>query len=163
MNSNKILSFTTCVLAIVVLALGTSCGDELDIPDTPLTGKIGGQDWAYEFMSSYPYGQTPAGDFKHSLRFHSSEDLTNICATISTKPHLNVIMPVQVGTYSLPLPVNSETLVFDYGNGTKFQATSGFITILARDEFTGKIAGYIQAISDENNSVQGRFIANLCF
>lgn len=162
MKSNKIFSFLGRILVIVALIMGVSCGDEIDIPDIPLAGKIAGQDWEYEFMSSSQYGQTTGG-FKYTLRFHSSEDVTNNCATISTKPHLNVIMPVQVGSYSLPLVVNSETLVFDYGNGTKFQATSGYIEILARDEFTGKIAGYIQAISDENNSVEGRFIANLCF
>jgi hypothetical protein len=134
----------------------------LDIPNIPLTGKVAGQDWEYAFMSSNPFGQTTGG-FKHTLRFHSSEDLENNCATISTKPHLNVIMPVQVGSYSLPLPVNSETLVFDYGNGTKFQATTGYIEIFARDELTGRIVGYIEAYSDDNNSVKGRFDAILCF
>ena len=162
MNSNRFFLLTTRVIVVIALALGISCGDKLDIPDKPLAGKVAGQDWEYEFMSSSQYGQTTGG-FKYTLRFHSSEDVTNNCATISTKPHLSVIMPVQVGSYSLPLAVNSETLVFDYGNGTKFQATSGFIEIFARDEFTGKIAGYIQAISDENNSVEGQFIANLCF
>lgn len=148
------------MLLIAQLSMIMACRDDgLDIPNIPLEGKINGQDWTYSFTSSALYSGSPT---KYTFLLLSDEELnSDPCATVSsTKPHLRVVLPLQLGSYSLPMAQPIENLKFVYGNGTEFAATSGFIEILAFD--FRRMAGYIQAVSDENNIVEGKFIAELC-
>jgi hypothetical protein len=145
---------------MALLVSVTSCLDDgIDIPNTPLSGKINGQDWTYSFTSSALYSGSPT---KYTFFLFSEEELNNDpCAAVSsTKPHLRVILPLQIGSYPLGPQQGVENLRFVYGNGGEFSATSGSVEILAFD--FRRMAGYIQAIGDDNNTVEGRFTAELC-
>ena len=73
-----------------------------------------------------------------------------------------MILPFGSGSYSLPLPIFDESVKFVLGDGTVFQATSGIIEVFAISPDTQQLVGYLQADFDEDNSVQGRFIIDLC-
>jgi hypothetical protein len=153
----RFLSSLSLLAGLLVLA---SCNNELDIPDVPLAGKVAGEDWQFAFMSRTPY----SADKSTFYFFSTLESIADPCAVFSSsKPHLRVILPLAVGSYGVGASFNPENLKFVHGNGTELDATSGFIEIFAIDYQSRRIAGYIQALSDENNTVQGRFVAELCF
>jgi len=150
-------------LMIAQLSVIMSCQDDgIDIPNTPLSGTINGEEWVFSFARMQPYGVSPTNPnvYKYSFYFFSSLEINggSCGGGNSTKPHLQVVLPLQVGSY--PVSFGNENLKFVYGNGTTIDATSGSVEILAFD--AGRMAGYIQAIESEDNMVEGRFIAQLC-
>jgi len=151
------------IVAAVMCSIMSCRDDGIDLPDTQLFGEINGEEWVYEFsrMHQYGFSSTNPNSFRYTFYFFSSSEINSgSCAGGgSTKPHIQVVLPLQIGSYPV-LGFGAENLKFVYGNGTVFDATSGSIEILAFGN--NKMAGYIQALSDENNFIEGRFIAELC-
>lgn len=146
------------LLFLLTLSTLMSCfRDGVDVPDEPLAGKIGGQDWSYALSSNFFYGNG-----KYTFLFLSDEENSSeSCSVVnSTNPHIRVVLPYSVGSYSLPLPQPIENLKFVLGNGSELQATSGFIEVLAVDGL--RMSAYISAQVDDNNFVEGRIIVRLC-
>ena len=138
-----------------------SCkGDDVDLPDVPLAGKIGGIDWEYKMGNS----RLVSVDSKYRFLLLSTlEQGNDPCPIVSsTNPHIQMILPLESGSYTLPLPVLSESVMFVLGNGTVLTATAGFIEIIAVDFDSQQLAGYIQADFDDDNAVLGTFIVDFC-
>jgi hypothetical protein len=147
------------MLLLLALAGFTACGDdETDIPNEPLTGTVAGEPWNYKFGNATLF----TGDFKYRFLFLSDLEIGEDPCTIvnSTNPYIQVILPLQTGSYSLPLTPPQENLRFIYGDGTVLSAASGFIEVFAIDQ--ARIVGYIQAEIDDDNSVEGRFVVEIC-
>ncbi len=148
------------ILGLGGLSFSISCGDKIDIPNTPLAGKIDGQDWEFKFGNAYIFsgGQIP----EYTFRLLSTSELGNDpCPIVSTtKAHLKMVLPLGTGSYSIPFSDFNETVKFDYGNGTVLAATSGFVEIFAIDQ--NQLIGYIQAVLDDDNIVEGRFVIEIC-
>lgn len=148
-------------LALGVLYSLVSCGgDGVDIPKTPLEGFVEGQEWIFKFGNAYAYsgGTIP----KYTFRLLSTDELGNDpCPVVSTtNAHVRMVLPLGTGSYSIPFADFNETVKFDYGDGRVFSATSGFIEIFAVDQ--NQLVGYIQAVLDEDNIVEGRFFVEIC-
>lgn len=151
---------------ILLLAVGSfscllvSCGDDkIDVPDIPLAGKIAGADWEYKFGNASVF----LSDGSHKYLLLSTQEIgEEPCPIVSTsKPHLEMILPLAIASYSLPLFGNN-SVKFVFGNGTVLSATAGFIEIVAIDLDTQRLVGYISADFDEDNEVLGTFIVDLC-
>ena len=147
--------------AFLFISILISCkGDDIDVPDVPLAGKIGSTDWDYKFGNAYLFSSELKYKFLLLSTLESGEDPCPIIS--SSNPHLQMILPFAAGSYSLPLPLFDENVKFVLGDGTVFQATSGFIEVIAINPDTQQLVGYIQADFDEDNSVLGTFIVNFC-
>ena len=154
----KAINKTLLGLAIVGSGQFMSCGnDEIDIPDTPLSGTVGGEKW--DFKMGF-FRQFSATEFE--LRLFSEQELSNDpCSVVATSnPFLRVVIPSSGTSHQIPNQDPIRNFKFDLGNGTVLNATSGFIEIFAFDGF--RLFGYIQAISDDDNTVQGRFEIEPC-
>lgn len=150
---------------LLTTSLFTSCGDdELDIPDIPLAGRINGQEWEYQYGNNSPYSGSSGGTKYKLILLSTEETSSNPCGVLgSTRPYLSVVLPLAQGSYSLPILPDQENLKFVYGNGVELSAASGFIEILAVDlENQFRMAGYIQAILDDDNMVEGTFVLDIC-
>lgn len=147
--------------AFLFISILISCkGDDIDLPNDPLAGKIGGIDWDYKFGNGYPFSFD--GKFKFLL-LSTMESGQDPCPIVSSgNPHLQMVLPYGTGSYTIPLSIFDESVKFVLGDGTVFQATSGIIEVFAINPDTQQLVGYIQADFDEDNSVQGRFIVELC-
>ncbi len=150
------------ILALAGLSFSISCGDQIDIPKVPLEGKINGMDW-----SAADYGNTtlvqggPIPKFTYRLLSAEDPNSDSPCSGVSTTiPHVRMVLPLGTGSYSIPFPDFSESVKFDYGNGTVIHATSGIVEIFAMDQF--QIAGYIEAFDGDKDSVKGRFLIEIC-
>lgn len=156
------MHFGKTPLILILLMNGlllTSCGDDqLDIPETPLQGQFAGEAWNFKFGNGNLYST----DGKYRFLLFSDEEVGDDPCTLvgSTRPHLAVILPIQEGSYSLPITPQNENLKFIFGDGKTLSATSGFIEIFGIDN--ARLVGYMQAIVDEDNSLEGRFIIELC-
>ncbi len=161
MHLSKIIRSCFIIGGISFTILLSSCkADEIDLPDEPLAGKIDGQDWETKFGNAYIY----SSDLKYKYLLLSTAELGDDPCPIlsSSNPHLQMILPLGTGSYSLPLPVFSENVKFVLGDGTVLSATSGFIEVIAINPDTNELVGYLQADFDEDNEVMGTFIIELC-
>ena len=137
-----------------------SCGDDqIDVPDTPLAGKIAGSDWEYKFGSASVFSSD--GNYRYLL-LSTQEVGDDPCPIVSTsKPHLEMILPLAIESYSLPLFGNN-SVKFVFGNGTVLSASAGFLEIIAIDPDSRQILGYLKADFDDDNAVLGTFIVEIC-
>lgn len=148
-------SFT---FAVLTAGLFISCGDDkIDIPDTPLEGLVGGEQW--DFKMGF-FRQWSASEYEYRL-FSTQEQANDPCAVVSTSnPFIRVVVPSSGQSHQVTNADLRKNLKFDLGNGTVLNASSGFIEIFAFDGF--RLYGYLQAIFDEQNTVQGRFEIEPC-
>jgi len=155
----RLIRLFTFLGVVALSGILTSCGDdELDIPDEPLAGQVGGADWEFKLGG----GTLFSSDFKYRFLLLSDKETgDDPCSIVSTSnPHIRMIIPLSTGSYSLPLPVFSENVKFVLGDGTILSATSGFLEIVAIDN--RQLVGVLQASFDEDNEVLGTFIVDLC-
>jgi len=158
MHLNRFLRFANLLVAGFFFCLFISCGDDqIDVPDVPLAGKIDGVDWEYKFGNG-----TPTVDFKYKFLLLSTKELgDDPCTVVSTtNPHLEMILPLGTGSYSLPLSGLNNSVKFVHGDGVVLSAVAGFLEIVAIEN--GRLIGYIQADDGGGNEVLGTFIAELC-
>lgn len=157
MHWKRNIRYCLLVGTSALLLIGTSCNDQIEIPDEPLTGKVAGKDWEIKFGS---FRQFSASEFEY--RFYSQKEVTtDACALFaSTNPYISVVIPSGQASTSLPIIDPLRAFKFHFGNGSSVTANSGFVEVFAFDGF--QIHGYIEAEFDENNTVQGRFTIDPC-
>lgn len=159
MHLIKMLRFIILRGAVSLFCLLIACGDDqINVPDVPLEGKVAGVDWKYKFGGASLF----SSDFKYKFLLLSTIEFgDDPCPIISSsKPHLQIVLPLNTGSYSLPLPIFSENLKFVMGDGQIRSATAGFIEIVAIDN--GQLISYLKADFDEDNQVLGTFVVELC-
>ena len=157
----KVFQIGILVGVFLFVSVFISCkGDDIDVPDIPLGGKIGSADWEYKFGNAYLFSSELKYKFILLSTLESGEDSCPIIS--SSNSHLQMILPFATGSYSLPLTKFDENVKFVLGDGTELRATSGFIEVIAINPDTQQLVGYIQADFDEDNAVLGRFIVELC-
>lgn len=147
--------FTFFLGCLLLLNCG---GDEIQLPDQQLQGKVDGEDWELKFSNAYLF----SSDFKYQIKFLSmkegGQDPCSIPST--TNPHVSMIMPLQRGSFSIPLPNTNESARFNWSNGSSAIATSGFLEIF--DISNSRVFGYLQAQLDNENTVEGSFEIVIC-
>ena len=123
-----------------------------------MQGSVTEEAWEIKFANGFIY----SSDFKYEVKFLSTkEGASDPCAVPSTgNPFVSMIIPLQRGSFSIPLPINDESVKFHDGRGTTLHATSGFLEIFDIDN--SRIFGYLQAHRDDENSVEGSFEVVLC-
>ena len=161
MHLSKAFRLGIPIGAFLLHSVLISCkGDDIDVPDVPLGGNIGGADWEYKFGNAYLFSSELKYKFLFLSTLKPGEDPCPIIS--SSNPHLQMILPFSTGSYSIPLPQFDENVKFVLGDGTILSATSGFIEVIVINPDTQQLVGFLQADFDEDNSVQGRFIVELC-
>ncbi len=151
-------------LSVLIIAISgclflSNCGkDEIQLPEQDLTGKVDGEAWDLKFSSGFIF----SSDLKYRVRFLSTQegasDPCNVPSTGNT--HVSIVIPLQRGSFSLPLPILEESARFHLADGNTILAASGFLEIFDIDN--ARIFGYLQAQLDDDNSVEGSFEALLC-
>ncbi len=153
---------TNIWLLVVSFMLFTliGCDNTLDNFDTekdPLIGKIGGEDWKYI-----------SGGARSDLRTNQIAGLLtglNVqepCAIrVLGEPYLELRVPGRIGNYNLPSANGEVTLIFVSRNGEqRLSVTGGFMEIAA---LSGRQAlGRINASVDDDNTVEGSFLLEIC-
>ncbi len=145
--------------SIFLMVFLTYCGkDEINLPQQVITGKMAGKSWDLKFANAYLY----SSDLKYRIQFLSTREFgDDACAVPSTgNPYLSIIIEPRAGSYSLPLPINEQSCRFNLSPGNFLIATSGFLEIF--DVTNSRIFGYIQAVLDDDNTVEGSFEAMIC-
>lgn len=158
MHWKKAFKNISLTLAILIAGQFTSCGDDqLDIPNVPLSGMVGGEQW--DFKMGF-FRQWSASEYEYRL-FSTEEQSDDPCSVVSTSnSFIRVVVPSSGQSHQVTNGDQRKNLKFDLGNGTVFNASSGFIEIFAFDGF--RLHGYLQAIFDDGNTVQGRFELEPC-
>lgn len=156
MCSKRIVKSFVLLSLFSLLASTFSCGDDqLDIPNIPLAGKVAGEDWNFK-MGFYRY----LGSQVEIRLFSEKEAIDDPCAIYtSTNPYIRILIPAAESSPTLPL-ISPYHFVFDFGNGGSINGDSGFIEIFVSDGF--RVQGYIQAVTDDDNTVEGRFELEIC-
>ncbi len=150
-------AFPFLLLSFVLLL--TNCGEnDIQLPDQVLVGKVEGKDWELKFGNAFIF----SSDLKYQIKFLSTqESAQDPCAVPNTgNNHISMIMPLQRGSFSIPLPIVSESARFHYSDGSSAIATSGFLEIFDIDNL--RIFGYLQAQLDDDNTVEGSFEVLIC-
>ena len=157
-------SFAGVLFGALVFLLGTvsSCGgDQIDVPDQPLQGRLDGNAWTSVSANAY---RLPGG-IQINVRFLSElEPVSDPCALPSPGlAHVRAIFRPAIGDFSVApsaLDENQVQVGFQVSPSTNLTAVSGFMSIF--DINNGIIFGYLQAEIDDDHSVEGSFRINLC-
>lgn len=158
-------TFSYLTLLIILSSLGalSGCGnDQFDLPDNPLEGKINGTEWNSDKANAYTF----TTDFKYEVKFLSSEEPTGSdpCSTPSpSKPYLSAIFKPSEGSFSLStvtLDPNQVVVKIHHSPSKEFIVTNGFMEIYFIEN--ARMVGYIQAILDDESSVEGGFEVRMC-
>lgn len=140
----------------------SACGDDgIQLPDKDLTGTIDGEAW--EYGSANGFVQTTDAQFL--IKFLSSEELvSDPCALPSPgRSHVKAIFRPAIGSYTVSpqaLSNNQVQVAFELSPGKSLIAGSGFMEIF--DINNRIVFGYLQAIVDDENMVEGAFQIRLC-
>jgi hypothetical protein len=147
------------LLALTQLFL-SGCGDD-DFGDVRiLNGTIDGIAWEFKYAKA---NQQPFGNSMVIELYGLQETASDPCGISSTNPYVSITLPRSEDTYFLPLANGTDNLKFHkQGSNNQFvSATSGFV------EITGisgrRVTGYMQALFDDQNQVEGSFAFDLCF
>lgn len=144
---------------LVVQVCIAGCGNnEIQIPNQRLVGTVSGEEWNYKSANAFLF----SSDFKYEIKFLSTnESAEDPCAVPSPgSPYVSIVLSPVIGSYSLPLPNLQESARFHESVGLGVIATSGFLEIF--DVNGGRIFGYMQAVLDDDNTVEGSFEAIIC-
>jgi len=147
-----------------LITLLVSCAkDEVELPDKELQGAINGQEWTYKSANAF----LETADFRYKVTFLSTEEsVSDPCALRSTaKRHITAFLrfPEYEGNYTIaPQLVNDNevVVVFNANISGELVATSGFMSIFAIENRV--VFGYLQAVLDDENTVEGSFQIRLC-
>ncbi|WP_424962627.1 hypothetical protein [Ekhidna sp.] len=155
---------TFYLLALGFISLIAGCGkDEVELPEEVLQGKIDGEEWTYKSANAF----LESADFRYRVTFLSTEEtVADPCALRSTaKRHITAFLrfPEYEGNYSVsPQLVNDNEVVvtFNADISGSLVASSGFMSIFAIENRV--VFGYLQAVLDDDNTVEGSFQIRLC-
>jgi hypothetical protein len=148
------------LFALISLTVLTNCKEDELGSNQLLEGVIGGEKWVFKFGKA----NFNSIDNIYDIEFYSTlQTQDDPCTIISTaNAYISVQLPNQIGTYTLPFGIQSQTLKFNL-KGTSndnYAASSGFIEISIISG--GRIGGYIFAEFDEDNKVEGNFVMERC-
>ena len=147
------------LILLLLQSILSGCGnDEIQIPNQRLVGMVAGEEWNYKSANAFLF----SSDFKYEITFLSTnESAEDPCLVPSpANPHISMVISPVIGSYSLPLPNIQESTQFHESVGIGVIATSGFLEIF--DVNGGRIFGYMQAVLDDDNTVEGSFEAIIC-
>ena len=152
------------LLGLCGIALLSACGkDEIELPEEVLEGKINGEAWIYKSANAF----LESADFRYRVTFLSTEEtVSDPCALRSTaKRHITAFLrfPEYEGNYTVsPQLVNENEVVvtFNADISSAVVASSGFMSIFAIENRV--VFGYLQAVLDDDNRVEGSFQIRLC-
>ncbi|WP_420317260.1 hypothetical protein [Ekhidna sp.] len=153
-------SFHLIFSSLILITIGCS-GDEIQLPDNLLEGSIDGKDWNYKSANGY----LVSSDLRYQVRFLSSdENVSDPCTLPSpTRAHVKAIFrPAERSYFVTPQAIdnNQVQVSFELSTSQNLVATSGFMEIYAIDNQV--IIGYLQAVLDDDNTVEGSFEIRLC-
>ncbi|MFK7952699.1 MAG: hypothetical protein AB8B73_07605 [Ekhidna sp.] len=151
----------TCLLMTVCFGLIGCSNDEIQLPNQKLEGKINGEDWSSNKANAYTFST----DFKYEVKLLSQEEPgSDPCSAPSpSKPFLSAVFKPSEGSFSLGsvLVDPNQVIVRIHPNtSSEFIITNGFMEIYLIDN--AQMYGYIQAILDDENTVEGSFEVRLC-
>lgn len=147
---------------LVLCILATACsGDEIELPQNELEGTINGQAWSYKSANGY----LVSSDFQYGIRFLSSEETVKDPCTQPnpTITHVSAVFRPAMGSFFVApqaIDNNQVKVVFELSPGQSLTATSGFMEVYAIDNQV--VVGYLQAVLDDDNRVEGSFEIRLC-
>lgn len=146
------------ILALFSILALISCGNDIDIPNTPLSGQVNGKDWEYESANAY----ITANPFEYRIKFLSGKEpgAGNPCGVpVPSLDYVEMLIKPQEKSYNLPL-ISPEKVSFRFQNGSELLTTSGFLEIYIIDR--DLMRGYLQAEADDDNVVEGVFEVRFC-
>lgn len=149
------------MLFIAIVALAACGKDNLDIPNTPIQGKIDGAAWKYKEANGFRL----TADDQYRVRFISANELVSDPCTLPSpgQTHVKAVFRPAIGSFSIsPIAIdnNQVQVAFEISNAKSLIATSGFMEIF--DINNRSVIGYLQAELDETNKVEGAFEVVLC-
>lgn len=151
------------VTFLSILCFCLACGDtnDFDPDEDPLTGQIGGEEWAYVTGNAY-FDYSSSGYVSGKLMNFDSQDP---CAWRSLGvDHIEVTFPARLGTYDLTSGSLSSSnygkAVFRQFDTSQNLSAFGFIQLV---KISGnEIIGYLNAGYDDDNQAQGTFRLVVC-
>ena len=153
-------SFRLAFISLVLVFCG--CGDdEIQLPDQELTGLVGGEEWTYQSANGFLI----SSDFQYRMRFLSDKEAVSDPCTLPapTMGHVSAIFRPATGNFAIApqaLDNNQVRVTFEVSPSRSLTATNGFMEIFAIDNLV--VVGYLQAVWDDDNSVEGFFEIRLC-
>ena len=144
-----------------ILLLLASCGNDLDIPDQMLQGKINGETWTYGAANAFRISAN--GQFE--AKFLSNlENVNDPCALPSPGlTHVKAIFTPAIRDYTIfpqAIDPNQVQVAFQITPSNTLIATNGFMNIF--DINNSFAIGYLQAELDDGNMVEGSFELQFC-
>jgi hypothetical protein len=163
-KARETFSYLGVLLILSGLSFGlSSCGnDQINLPDKKLEGTIGTKEWNSDKANAYTF----SSDFKYQVKFLSSEEPTGSdpCSAPSpSKPYISAVFKPSEGSFSFStvlIDPNQVVVKIHPSTSKEFIVTNGFMEIYIIDNAI--MYGYIQAIYDDENTVEGSFEVRLC-
>jgi hypothetical protein len=148
----------TLLIPILIIIIGCS-KSEIQIPDQPLNGLVDGEPWEYQSANAFLF----SSDLRYRMNFISANEFgsNDPCGIpVPASNHLSMIFKPAIGSYSFPLPETNQSIKFVLQDGKELFATSGFLEVIFLDR--DFMRGYMQAILDDENTVEGIFEVRFC-
>ena len=144
----------------MLLLLGCN-SDDVQLPDRQLGGQIGGSEWNYKSANGYLIST----DLQYQVRFLSDEEtVTDPCTLpVPSRSHIRAVFRPSVGNFFItPQVINNNEVQasFEVSPSQSLTATNGFMEIFAIEN--QRAIGYLQAVLDDENTVEGSFEIRLC-
>lgn len=149
-------------LAAGLSLMCSGCGnDAIQLPDQQLEGKINGNEWSYQSANGYLI----SSDFQYRVRFISSDEPVNDPCTLPSPSlrHIKAIFRPSEGSFFVApqaIDDNQVQVSFEVSPSQSLIASSGFMEVYAIDNLV--VIGYLQAVLDDQNTVEGSFEIRLC-
>lgn len=147
------------IIALISLVVFTNCDDSSDEKIPRLSGQIEGSSWKYQYSKAF-YNSIEERFDVEMYGENQTEPFEDRCSIfISGETHLSVRVPFETGYYAVPGDID---VVFELsGTGNEsYTAVSGYVEVV---EATSQgVSGVLQAVFDENNSVEGSFSFSSC-
>lgn len=149
------------ILSGLCYGLSSCANDQVQLPNKKLEGKMGAEDWNSDKANAYLF----SSDFKYQAKFLSSKEPgSDPCSTPSpSKPYLSAVFKPSEGSFSFStvlIDPNQVVVKLHPTTSKEFTITNGFMEIYGIDNSI--MFGYIQAILDDDNSVEGNFEIRIC-
>lgn len=147
---------------MLALLIVMSCGqDDIQLPENDLEGKVNGLEWTYLSANAYLLST----DFQYRVRFLSDDEVVTDPCTLPSPglAHVKAIFRPSIGSFTVSpraIDNNQVQVAFELSPSTSLIATSGFMEIF--DINNSVMIGYLQAVLDDNNTVEGRFQVRIC-
>jgi hypothetical protein len=153
----KLKQLSLSILAFTYIILLTNCGDNSDVEAAPLEGTIGGEAWTYKYAKAF-YNEID--DLYDAELYGTQQTEADPCSIfISGEAHISMQVPNSTGNFQVPADIQ---VLFDQPgtDNAFFRATGGFIEI--NTAAGGQIVGFVQAMFDDDNTVEGTFSFSRC-